>query len=260
MSKLLDMMDRIKEGTPAPLGFGVSRGEKLPGMALVGLVSRDHTKGVGVVCELALSAAFLSGVTRVADLKKLGGSLASIPWGTYGSGLTEEQAETLQQNGGDVVTFALEGTSVSAVTCDDLGSFLVLDPGVEDNQLRAVASLPIDGFLLPMTGVAGAWSLQDLASVASISRRVDKYILVEVSQAPGKKELAALRDIGVQGLVVDVSALSKDQIAELKAALLAMPKPAPRRRGRTTAILPTSVFSVGREPAHEEEEEEDDEE
>ncbi|MFQ6031161.1 MAG: hypothetical protein ACE5Q6_27165 [Dehalococcoidia bacterium] len=259
MSKFLDLMDRIKEGAPTPLGFGAARAEKLPGMVLVGLVAKDHAKGVGLVSELSLNAAFLSGVDKPDNLKKLGDSLDSIPWGAYVSSLSEEQAEACQENGCDLVTFALEGTPASAVASDELARFLVLDPGVEEAELRALASLPIDGFLLPMTGISGAWTLQDLATIGSISRRVDKYILIEVSQPPGKKELEALRDIGVQGLVLDVGAVSSDQLSELKTALLEMPRPEPRRRGRTTAILPSSVFSVGREPAHEEEEEEDDE-
>jgi hypothetical protein len=146
------------------------------------------------------------------------------------------------------------------VTIEELGRFLVLDPGVEESELRAIASLPIDGFLLPMTGISGAWSLQDLATVGSISRRVDKYILIEISQPPGKKELEALRDIGVDGLVLDVGAVSSEQLSELQTDLLEMPKPEPRRKSKSIAILPASVFSVGQAPAQEEEEEEDDDE
>ena len=129
MSKFLDLMDRISDGAPAPLGFGAARAEKLPGMVLVGLVSKNHAKGVGLVSELALNAAFLSGVDKPDNLKKFGETLSSIPWGAYVSALSEEQAEAFQENGGDVVTFALEGTPATAVTVEDLGRFLVLDPG-----------------------------------------------------------------------------------------------------------------------------------
>ena len=79
MSKFLDLIDRISEGAPAPLGFGAARAEKLPGMVLVGLVSKNHTKGVGLVAELALSAAFLSGVDKPATLKKLGETPTWLP-------------------------------------------------------------------------------------------------------------------------------------------------------------------------------------
>ena len=54
MSKLLDLLDRIREGAPAPIGFGVTRPEKLPGMALIGLVSKDYAKGMAAVAEQGL--------------------------------------------------------------------------------------------------------------------------------------------------------------------------------------------------------------
>ena len=42
MNKFLDLLDNIREGAPAPLGFGAARAEKLPGIALISLGSGDH--------------------------------------------------------------------------------------------------------------------------------------------------------------------------------------------------------------------------
>jgi hypothetical protein len=108
-----------------------------------------------------------------------------------------------------------------------------------------------------MTGVSGPWTLKDLATVGAISRRVDKYTLVEVSQPPGEKDLEALRDIGVIGLVVDVGAVASSSLSQLKTALLEMPRPRSNRRERSRAILPGSVFAPGPAPAPRREEEED---
>ena len=46
MSKLLDLMERIRSGSPAPMGFGAARAGSVPGMVLVGLVSENHAAGV----------------------------------------------------------------------------------------------------------------------------------------------------------------------------------------------------------------------
>ena len=35
MNKFLDLLDSIREGAPTPLGFGASRAQKLPGIALI---------------------------------------------------------------------------------------------------------------------------------------------------------------------------------------------------------------------------------
>ena len=102
--------------------------------------------------------------------------------------------------------------------------------------------------------------LKDLATLGAISRRVDKYILVEVAQPPSQKDLEALRDMGVQGLVVDVGSVPSDKLSDLKQSLLDMPRPKSNRRDRATAILPGSAYAVQAEPEPEQEEEEEEDE
>ena len=96
-------------------------------------------------------------------------------------------------------------------------------------------------------------------NLASFSRRVDKYILVEVSQSPGPKDLEALRDMGVSGLVVDVAAAGAEGLAALKTALLEMPRATSRNRSRSRAILPGSAFAPPeQQPQHDDDDDEDD--
>jgi hypothetical protein len=260
MSKFLDFLERIRDGAPAPMGFGAARAEeKLPGMALVGLVSGDHATGVGVVSEIKADAALLTGVDSPEGLKKLTESLSSLPWGARVSSLTQEEAQAYQDNGSDLLAFTLEGTLASALACDEIARVLCLAPDIEEQELRAIASLPVDVFLLSMTGVSWSWTLKDLAMVGAISRRVDKYVLIEVSQPPGEKDLEALRDIGVHGLVVDVGAVASSSLSQLKTSLLEMPRPRSSRRERSRAILPGSVFAPGPAPTPQHEEDDEDE-
>jgi hypothetical protein len=259
MSKFLDFLERIRDGAPAPMGFGAARAEKFPGLALVGLVSGDHAQGIGIVSEVKPDAALLAGVDGPEALKKLTEPLSSLPWGASVSSLTQEEAQAYQDTGSDLLAFTLEGTSASALACDEIARVLCLAPDIDEQELRAIASLPVDAFLLSTTGISGSWTLKDLATVGAISRRVDKYILLEVSQPPGEKDLEALRDIGVSGLVIDVGAAASSSLSQLKTALLEMPRPRSGRRERSRAILPSSVFATSSSPApqHEEEEEED---
>ena len=55
MSKFLDVLERIRDGVTAPLGFGATRAEKLPGIALVGLVSGAHAKGIKAAADAFFS-------------------------------------------------------------------------------------------------------------------------------------------------------------------------------------------------------------
>ena len=259
MSKLLDFMERISDGSPAPLGFGPARAVSLPGMALVGLVTNDHQQGVTAAAEAGLDAAILYGVDGADDLKSLGESLSGIPWGAYVAALSEDAAQACRDGGADLVAFTLDGTAAAAITGeDDLARILSVSPDLDDRELRAIASLSVDCFVLDMNAVSGPWTLQDLVKVGAISRRVDKHVLVEVSQAPGKKDLEALRDMGVNALVVNLSVVSSDDLAGLKSALLEMPRPRPRRRERLRATLPGSGYTPPSPPAREDDDDDDD--
>jgi hypothetical protein len=258
MSKLLDFLSRIREGASTPLGFGAARAEKLPGMALVGLISGDHAKGIVVASEVAADAVVIAGADGPDGLGKLAEPVSAKPWGARVSSLGEGEAQAYEDGGSDLLVFNLEGTAASALSSEEIARVLCVGPDMDERQLRAVVSLPVDAFLLPMTQVSGAWTLQDLATVGAISRRVDKYTLVEVSQPPGKKDLEALRDIGVNGLMIDVGSVSAKDLKDLKTALLEMPRPRSGRRERSRAILPGSVYSSGPAPRREDEEEEED--
>ncbi len=258
MNKLLDLLDRIREGAPAPLGFGVTRPEKLPGMALIGLVSKNYAKGMAVVASQGLDAAMVAGADGPEGVKKAVEGLKDKPWGARVASLSQGEAQAYQDNGPDLLVFPLEGTDASALANEEIARILCIDSNMEDRELRAVSSLPVDCYLLPLSQAGDSLTLSDLAAVGSISRRSDKFILLEVSRQLNAKDLEALRDIGVHGLVVDVGAVSAKNLKELKAALMEMPRATFKRKGRTLAILPGSPFAPPSEPEPQEEEEEDD--
>ena len=260
MSKFLDRLERISQGAPAPMGFGTPRAQKIPGMALVGLVSGDYAAGIGALTELAPDAALISIADGLPPLSELGASVGeAIPWGLCVSSLTEEEAHTYEDGGSDLLAFSLEGTPVSALASDGMARILCIEPSIQIEQLRTIDALPIDVVLLSMPGISAPWTLADLATIAGISQRVDKYLLVEVSQLPGAKDLEAIREVGVQALVVDVGAVSAESLAELKAALLEMPRQRPVNKGRAAAILPSSVFFPDPPAGHEDEPPDEDE-
>ena len=262
MSKFLDRMEQISRGMQTPLGFGVARPEKVPGMALVGLITSDYSTGVSAVAELAPDAALVAGDAGQASISELAQPLDSkLPWGVRATSMTQEEAQAYQESGCDMLAFPLEGTPVAAVATDEIARILCIHPDMEERELRAIMALPVDMLLLSMSEHSGPWTLSQLAAVGSVSGRAgDKYILVEVSQLPNGNELEALRDIGVHGLVVDVGQVTPEALAGLKKELLEMPRQRPSRRARRNAILPSSAFMPGEPPGREDEEEEEDDE
>lgn len=261
MGKFLDLMEHVINGAPAGLGFGAARASKVPSMALIALVSGRHSTGLKTAAGLAPDATLLSGLKDPAALQELKGALPKTLWGVRTDGLNDADAQAYREHGCDLLVFQLQGTLASALDGEEVGRVLCLEPGVEEHELRAIDTLPVDALLVNMSTVSGPWMLHDLMAVGSISRRASKYILVAVAQPPGKKDLEALRDLGVRGLVLDVGVATPEALTELKAALLEMPRRRPQRKERTAALLPGSVYAAPQAaaPHHEEEEEEEDE-
>ena len=205
MSRFLDQLERISQNTPTPLGFGVSRPARTPGMALVALVSGSHGEGCAAVAELAPDGAILSGVEGPGALESLKDSVPTAPWGVRSDSLTGDDVKAYQEAGCDVLVFGLEGTRASAVSSDALARVLCVEPDLSTGQLRGIDSLPVDVLLVDMAEHSGPWTLADIARVAGVSRRVDKYVLLNVAQPPEKADLEAIRDVAqVHGVTVTV--------------------------------------------------------
>ena len=256
MSKLLDLLERIRDGAPAPLGFGAARTENLPGMALIGRSSRAtrpsrgrRPRGLSRAAVAHLDAAIVDRGGSADYLAEMGRLLDDLPWGAAVTDLASADAAALRESGADLVALTLNGAAAALADAENLARLLIAEPVWEDRELRAVAALPVDALILDLTAITGPWTLADLVKVGALSRRVDKYILVAVAQPPAAPDLAALRDMGVNGLIVALETMDAAALAALKADLRAMPRPRPRRRERRAAAIPGAAFAPAAPPS-----------
>lgn len=258
MSKLLDLLERIRDGAPAPLGFGAARTENLPGMALIGRTRRAtrpsrgrRPRGLSRAAVTHLDAAIVDRGNSADYLAEMGRLLDDLPWGAAVTDLAAADAAALRESGADLVALTLNGSAAALADAENLARLLIAEPDWDDRELRAIAALPVDALILDLTAVAGPWTLADLVKVGALSRRVDKYILVEVSQPPNAPDLAALRDIGVNGLIASLETMDAAALAALKSDLRNMPRPRPRRRERRAAAIPGAAFAPAAPPSRE---------
>ena len=260
MSKLLDLLQRISDGSPAPLGFGAARATNLPGMALVGLANRPGTgrrpRGVPDAAS-SLDAVIVVGASGAEYLKQLGGLMGDLPWGPRLAAPSSEDTQDSRDGGADLLAFGLDSAAAAVAGEDDLTRILTVSPDLSDRQLRAVSALPVDCFTLDMTAVSGPWTLQDLVTVGSLTRRTDKYVLLQVSAVPAREDLTGLRDMGVSGLILDLAGVSAQDLAGLKTVLLEMPRPR-RRRDRSRSNAPAAGFAYSAAPSQEDDGDNDD--
>ena len=252
-SKFLDRLDEIREGAPPQLGFGARRADRTPGLALI--LSAGGKDGAATASGMAPDAIIVSGTAAV-DASEIGEAAGSVRWGARAASLSVESAAAWREAGADPIVFSLSNTALAAVTSKDAARVLVVDASLPPEELRDINPLPVDAVLVSLPGDPSGWTLQDLAAIARVSGRVGKHLLAEVAGAPDGDTLEALRNAGVSGLVIDVSA-GEDTIKGLKEALLSMTRPGADRRSRSSAILPGSVYTA-RRPAPAEDDPDDD--
>lgn len=253
-SKFLERIEEIREGAAPRLGFGTTRPPRLPGLALV--VTADGGKdGAAAAGALGPDAVVVSG-PAAAQAGEIGEAASGTNWGVRADGLTSADAEAWREAGADLLVFSLSGTALGAVTSKDAARVLAVDTNSSPEELRDINPLPVDAVLVSLPGDPSGWTLQDLAGLARVSGRVGKHLLAEISGAPDGDTLEALRNAGVAGLVIGLSA-GEETINGLKESLLNMTRPGSDSRSRSAAILPGSVYA-DRRPAPAEPDPDDD--
>ena len=252
-SKFLERLDEIREGAPPRMGFGATRSERLPGLALI--ISAEGKDGAASAGGLAPDAVIVSG-SAAAQAGEIGEAASGVNWGVRADELSTADAAAWREAGADPIVFSLAGTALGAVTSKDAARVLAVDSGQSPEDLRDINPLPVDAVLVSLPGDPAGWTLQDLSALARVSGRVGKHLLAEVDGAPDGDTLEALRNAGVAGLVINLS-VGEEAINGLKESLLNMPRPGSDRRSRSNAILPGSVYAA-RRPAPAEADPDDD--
>ena len=261
MSELITRLEKISKGSPTPMGFGaVSRAEKMPCMALVGLLRSNHAKKAELVAKVKFDAALLEGDGLDGQLSDIAGALNTVPWGVAVDELDSKKAQELIEKGCDFFVVSLQKTEMEAMREEKPAYLLPVPLDADDRFLRAVEGLPVDAVILSLDSAASPLTLQHFVSIGTIRPMLDKYLLLKVGASVTSRELEALRDAGVDALVVDVEKASEKALTELKERLLDLPKPKKNKSERLSALLPRLSQKTAATPRRTEPDEDDDDE
>ena len=260
MSKLLDRLERVNRGPTASLGFGaVARVKKVRPMALIGTLSDPGkaAEGASNLARIDADGALIDGLVPEEIQKQLAQALDNVPWGARVPELDSEQMSHYKEHGCDFLAFGPEKAGLGAFGEEDTAYILSIQPDTDDRLLRAIEALPVDAVLLPFKSIDPPLTLEHLLTIGSMRRAFSKYLLLELPGTPTSKEMEVLRDVGVNGLVVDADAISAEELEGLHEGLLALPKRKRDRSERATAILPGTIYQQSGPPSRREEEEEE---
>ena len=241
MSKLLDKLDRIGRGRTTSLGFGsAGRAEKLPAMAVVGVLtdSKAYLKEAAILSEVGADAVLVEGAIPGKALTDLANKLESIPWGPKVGELGVDEATSFGEAGCDFLAFGPEKALLGAMEGESTAYFLCIDPGMEERFLRTIEDLSVDGVLLPSSSIGLPLTVQHMMTLGVVREAFSKYLFLELPGPLSAREIEGLRDMGIDGVVVNPSVLSKEDIEGMISSLKSLPKKQHNRSRRPDAVLP----------------------
>ena len=265
MSKLLDKMDKIGRGRTVSLGFGAGRrGEKFPAMAVVGVLTdkKKYSEQARILADVGVDGVLVDEAGAGKALTDLIKKFKGIPWGPKVGELGIEASGKFRESGCDFLAFGPEKALIGAMEGEDTAYLLSIEPDMEERYLRTIEDLSVDGVLLPSSTVGFPVTVQHLMTLGAIREAFSKYLLLELPGVLSGRELEGLRDLGVDGVVVNPSVLSKTDIEAIMASLKSLPKKPQSRSRKLDAVLPRASmgFVAGPEPDYDDDDGDDDDE
>ncbi|MBI4296961.1 MAG: hypothetical protein HY676_00335 [Chloroflexi bacterium] len=192
-------------------------------------------------------------------IKELSAQLGDLPWGVWTQGLTKEKQEMLKSSGCDYVVFSAEGTALESLEEGEMARVLEVPLDTDEKLLVAIEDLPVDAVVFKASNKPSS-SLSWLMDVAAARKLIDLPALVRLQGPLAPAALAGLRDVGINGVVLESGEAGLSVLKELSHAMGGLPQRR-KRSERIAPMLPRTAWRSGSTaPKPEEEEEEDDEE
>lgn len=258
MGKLTKYLEDIRRGGQG-IGFGASRQQKLPSLALVVALGKANPN------ELAATTAAGADAVMVApangDLTGLfgqldgdGGMRARGVVLDGGTAPLPDSPKAWGEAGVDFVVFGEE--QPAALLAGEVDKVARVAMDFDPVHVRALEALESDAFLLWLSRPeAGArLTVKDLIRVRLLVGSTGKPVLVGLGDRALVADLEALMQAGVEGVALDGDSLDAEAVKSFRQAIDALgPRRQPRRRGGEELPLIPRVPSTPAGPGEGEE-------
>jgi hypothetical protein len=220
------------------MGFTATQTTKdtTPQMLLLAYVETVTQKKINELSKAKLDAFILRSSKK--DLAPSVNHLKTKVWGVAISEPTSQQLETCKVNGSDFIIYGIDNTPADLIEEEEIARVLCVSQFLEETTIRALEDLPFDIVLLQGPESSRPLMLTDLVNISSIRNSVSRYLLIEWTGDLTIRELNHLRDIGVDGIVLDSSSVNTETFKAVRKKINSMPKKKPRGDQRSSAIIP----------------------
>jgi hypothetical protein len=242
MSNLIDMLEKIGDSTPGPMGFGPATGQSksTTQMVLVVRISPDMLSNQSVIEKLESNAILVD--TTVEEFLKITKPIDTKPHGLHCTKVTASGASTLIDSCCDFVILESLQSEAAVTNIDDLGIVVTIDNDMEKETIRSLGMLPIGAVLLRPPLVDLPLRLDDAINIQKLARLIGKPMLVETPNGVDEQGIEVLRNIGVQGLIMDfVNVQDLEKIKETNEAISNLKKIEPKAARRNVYLPQLTV-------------------
>ena len=252
MSQLQKRIQRLQRREGPAIGFGRVVREQPRAMALIATARNAaeiqaalDAEADAVLVEAASAAEAASAMDGVATEKLAIGAI--VP------SLSTTDAEALRKAKCDFVVSALDTTDSAAVDSDKNGQVVIASEAMEDNTLRVLGPLGLDGLFVRLSG--DSMTLGQRLGLVRLATFAATGLIVTVDSSAKATALRVLRDSGVLAVVAPAGA-SPEALKALSDELKAVPPPKKaRHEGGDMAIVPSGAHGGGDDDDGEEEDE-----
>jgi len=250
MSQLQKRIQRLQRRDGPGIGFGRVSREQPRAMALI--ATGNDAAALAAAIEAEADAIIVEAATAAEAARLMEGTASEkVSVGALLPSLSEADAEALRGAKCDFVVSPLDTTDSAAVDTEKTGQVVMASLDMEDNTLRALAPLGLDGLFVKRSG--GRMTLGQQLALVRLASFASTGLLVTVAADASVGELRVLRDSGAVAVVAPAGA-SADALRALSDSLKAVPAPKRgRREGAEIAIVPAAA-GAGEEHEHDDDE------
>ena len=241
MSKLIEIIRKLGEQSQQPLGFGALTGRSgsAPTLALIGTAAAAN---VGAEMEAIEGDVVDAVILEAEGIGSTGGQdgIDGVVWGVGPGAVSNEDVERLVSAGCDFFVIDPETAPAAIVSQSDVATLVTLSESPDSETAVALRGLGVTGSLSRPPSELTQIAFRDLVAIRRIGASVGGATLVECPSNVSTADLTALRDAGVDGVVVPL--LGPERVGDIAGKIRELP---PRKRSsgpgetRFQALAPT---------------------
>lgn len=241
MSKLIEIIRKLGEQSQQPLGFGAlaGRSEESPTLALIGTATAADVEAKMEAIEGDMVDAVILDSDDAVSIEGQDG-MDGVVWGVGPGALSNEDVESLVSAGCDFFVIDPETAPAAIVSQPDVDTLVTLMEPADRETAAALRGLGVNGSLSRPPADLSEIGFRDLVAIRRMGASVGGATLVECPRNVSTADLTALRDAGIDAVVVSLS--EPERVSDIAGKIRELP---PRKKGsgpgetRFQALAPT---------------------